>query len=271
MAASLSSRFPIQEDHHCNVWYRRIYWNGRGGPHPAGGAVAAWSTGGMTPRGWRCWTQSRGSRWPRPRGGSRCSPTSLVEGARRFTGHMGLGHTRWATHGAPSDVNSHPQVSQYGRIAVVHNGIIENYAELKEFLWSQGDSLCLGDGYGGGGPAAGVLLRRRHCWTRWARCSTASRGLMPWASSAPTEPDRLIAVRKDSPLILGYWAKASTFWPLMSPPSSSTPGRCAIWRTGKWRCSPPMGPRCYDSLLQPVEKEHLPCGLGDLRGGKGRL
>ena len=53
-------------------------------------------------------------------------------------GTVGVGHTRWATHGAPSDVNSHPQVSRSGRIAVVHNGIIENYAELKSFLMDQG-------------------------------------------------------------------------------------------------------------------------------------
>ncbi len=69
------------------------------------------------------------------------------------------------------------------------------------------------------------------------------------------EPDRLIAVRKDSPLILGYGARTSTCWPAMSPPSSSTPGRCAIWRTGRWRCSPPEGIQVYNSLLQPVEKE----------------
>lgn len=59
----------------------------------------------------------------------------LTGQGQKLTGHMGLGHTRWATHGAPNDVNSHPQVSQSGRIAVVHNGIIENYAWLKEF-WS---------------------------------------------------------------------------------------------------------------------------------------
>ena len=62
----------------------------------------------------------------------------LTDGGALVPGVMGVGHTRWATHGAPNDVNSHPQVSQSGRIAVVHNGIIENYAKLKEFLESKG-------------------------------------------------------------------------------------------------------------------------------------
>lgn len=62
----------------------------------------------------------------------------IVAGGKTIHGHMGLGHTRWATHGEPSDVNSHPHVSEDGRIAVVHNGIIENYVEIKEFLQAQG-------------------------------------------------------------------------------------------------------------------------------------
>jgi len=55
-----------------------------------------------------------------------------------LTGHVGIAHTRWATHGAPNDVNAHPHVSSGGRIAIVHNGIIENYAALKIMLQDTG-------------------------------------------------------------------------------------------------------------------------------------
>lgn len=64
----------------------------------------------------------------------------LEENVRKevLNSRVGIGHTRWATHGEPNDINSHPHVSNSGRIAVVHNGIIENYMDLKEFLKGQG-------------------------------------------------------------------------------------------------------------------------------------
>ena len=127
----------------------------------------------------------------------------LTGQGQKLTGHMGLGHTRWATHGAPNDVNSHPQVSQSGRIAVVHNGIIENYAQLKEFLESKGDSLRLGDRYGGGGPAAGLLLSKATCWTRSGKVLHRIEGAYALGIVCADEPDRLVAVRKDSAPDLG--------------------------------------------------------------------
>ena len=56
----------------------------------------------------------------------------------KLVGNIGIAHTRWATHGKPSKENSHPHMDNSGTFAVVHNGIIENYSELKEFLTEKG-------------------------------------------------------------------------------------------------------------------------------------
>ncbi|WP_077368636.1 glutamine--fructose-6-phosphate transaminase (isomerizing) [Anaerosalibacter sp. Marseille-P3206] len=116
--------------------------------------------------------------------------------------HIGIGHTRWATHGEPSDINSHPHQNKKGNIAVVHNGIIENYLEIKEELIKKGYEFVsetdtevipyLIDMYYEGDLKESVIKAIKRLKGSFAL------GIM-----SLDEPDKLIAVRKDSPLIIG--------------------------------------------------------------------
>lgn len=129
----------------------------------------------------------------------------MTADGKNVSGTIGVGHTRWATHGEPNDVNSHPHLSQGGKIAVVHNGIIENYVEIKEFLISEGVEfrsetdtevvaqlleyyyLRSGDLMN---AVYSVLERIEGAYALGILCSDVK--------------DRFIAARKDAPLLLGY-------------------------------------------------------------------
>ena len=127
----------------------------------------------------------------------------LVEGGKNIHGTVGLGHTRWATHGEPSDVNSHPQVSASGRIAVVHNGIIENYVQIKEFLESKGVGFVSQTDT----EVVAQLLEyyyRGNIMEAVTKVLHRIEGAYALGSICADCPDQLIAARKDSPLILGY-------------------------------------------------------------------
>jgi len=125
-----------------------------------------------------------------------------IENDGTVKGSMGIGHTRWATHGAPSDINCHPHVSNNGRISVVHNGIIENYMELKEFLQKEGRVFVsetdtevvaqLFDYYYTGDMVETMI-----------RVIEKVRGSYALGVLCSEKPDQLLAVRKDSPLLIG--------------------------------------------------------------------
>lgn len=120
-----------------------------------------------------------------------------------MTSGTGIGHTRWATHGAPSDANAHPHLAQNGRIAVVHNGIIENYVELRKMLTeehgiqfrSETDSeviaQLIGIHYDGNLEDAVYKTVEQ------------MRGAYAISVIAADQPEKIVAVRKDAPLIAG--------------------------------------------------------------------
>ena len=117
-------------------------------------------------------------------------------------GNLGIGHTRWATHGKPSDENSHPHTNEKETISVVHNGIIENYIHLREWLMEKGYKFTsetdseviphLIDYYYNGDIVDAVM-----------KTVTKMEGSYAIAVITSDEPDKLVAVRKDSPLIVG--------------------------------------------------------------------
>lgn len=138
---------------------------------------------------------------------SKGNVSNLEESAasKDISGHIGIAHTRWATHGEPSTVNAHPHVSQNGRLALVHNGIIENYSNLKTFLEGKGFTFksstdtevlvqliqFIQDEYGKDLEGAVVSALRRVT------------GAYAIAVVDKENPDKIVVARKSSPLVVG--------------------------------------------------------------------
>ena len=182
--------------------------------------------------------------------------SAMVDGGRSVDGFIGVGHTRWATHGEPNYINSHPHTGEHGKIALVHNGIIENYVEIKDFLTSRGVHFCsdtdtevvaqlLEYYYLISGDLLGsvykVLDRIEGAYALGILCADM--------------PDTFIAARKDAPLLLGYGDGcnfiASDVTAIIKHTrdiSYMDDGEVAVVTADEIQV--------FDALGQPVEKQH---------------
>ena len=177
-----------------------------------------------------------------------------VDGGKKLFGTIGVGHTRWATHGEPSDANSHPLLSDSGRIAVVHNGIIENYMEIKEFLMEKGVVFH-------SDTDTEVVAQLLDYYYRGDILDAVQKVLHRIEGSyglgivCAEHPEQLIAARKDSPLVLGYGdgfnMMASDVTALIKYTRD-----VSYMENGEIAVLTRQGIQVYNILLEPVEKEH---------------
>jgi glucosamine--fructose-6-phosphate aminotransferase (isomerizing) len=121
------------------------------------------------------------------------------------SGHTGIGHTRWATHGAPIDVNAHPHVADGGRLALIHNGIVENFYEIKAELVARGHEFISETDT----EVAAVLLADNYAETgdlrvAFARTVNRLEGAFTLLAMHANEPNLIVAARHNSPLVIGF-------------------------------------------------------------------
>ena len=124
---------------------------------------------------------------------------------KAVSGMVGIGHTRWATHGAPSDVNSHPHLSDSGKIAVVHNGIIENESHLRQWLEKHRIAFCSQTDTEVVANLIGYYYAKGDDFLSAVRRATARlEGSFALGILCADLPGMVVAVKRDSPLIFGF-------------------------------------------------------------------
>ena len=180
----------------------------------------------------------------------------LTEEGRAVPGTLGVGHTRWATHGEPNDINAHPQVSENGLFAVVHNGIIENYALLRAQLAKKGYTFRSQTDTEVVAQLLAYYYAASHdLFEAVNSMLSAVEGAYALGIVCADAPDRLIAARKDAPLLLGCGDGenflASDVTALLRHTRDIVymdDGELAVITAG--------GIRVYDERRRPIEKEH---------------
>ena len=182
--------------------------------------------------------------------------SEMTDEGKAVQGSCGIGHTRWATHGEPSVVNAHPHYSRDQKIAVVHNGIIENYQELKTRLINKGFTFAsqtdtevvaqlLDYYYSDCGDFFEAMNRLLH----------AVDGAYALGIICADYPDRLVAARKDAPLLLGFGDGENFIASDVTALIRHTRD-IAYMDDGELAILSRSGIRVYDRQLRPVEKKH---------------
>ena len=172
-----------------------------------------------------------------------------------MTGSTGIGHTRWATHGEPNDINSHPHISENGKIAVVHNGIIENYMQIKEFLLSKGVSFQSDT------DTEVVAHLLEYYFNDCSDIMDAVYQVLERIEGAyalgilcADDPGRIVAARKDAPLLLGYGNGCSFIASDVTAIIAHTK-TVSYMEDGEVAVITADGIQVYDALRRPIEKK----------------
>ena len=180
-----------------------------------------------------------------------------IHGGADLESCIGLGHTRWATHGAPNIINSHPHVSENGKFAVIHNGIIENYVEIKEFLIGQGIRFKSETDTEVVAQLLEFYYNECHDFLEAVgRVLRRIEGAYALGMLCADCPDRIIAARKDAPLLLGY-GKGCNFLASDVTAIIKHTRDVAYMEDGEVAVLTREGIEVYDALEQKVEKKHF--------------
>ena len=182
--------------------------------------------------------------------------SDIIQGGKSVEGTLGIGHTRWATHGEPNDINAHPHLSGDGKVAVVHNGIIENYVELRDFL--------IGNGYEFKSETDTEVVTQLLSYY-YAECGNIFdavfrmlrrvEGAYALGIICADCPDRFIAARKDAPLLIGHGEGCNFIASDVTAIIKHTRD-ISYMEDGEVAVITADSVQVYNYMEQPIEKEH---------------
>ena len=182
--------------------------------------------------------------------------SDITQGGKSVEGTLGIGHTRWATHGEPNDINAHPHLSGDGKVAVVHNGIIENYVELRDFLIGKGYKFCSETDT----EVVTQLISYYYAECGDILCAVFKvlhriEGAYALGIICADCPDRFVAARKDAPLLIGYGEGCNFIASDVTAIIKHTRD-ISYMEDGEVAVVTESGVQVYDSMGEPIEKEH---------------